>query len=599
MLTHLLFSIAALIFMIILIITYFSYKKNTSSVRSKIYVCMIGLALVLTIVEIIEGITYVYNNEIVFSLMWKLHSIIMIAFVATLFYYLLAIENPKATIEELLLDNHHIFSLKNFFTISFVIITLSSIILVKTYPMGLTMFYFYTNQSITFLLVLYAIYIGYYMYIFYIKTQKNSFEVNDYITLIGTFILFVIALIIEYKYSEISIYSTLFTLVLILLYYFKENEDLLIIEELQSVQNNLNVSNEQKLNSLNELITDLEIPLEVFQSINHKLENSDSLGDKEFHESLASLNNVSNNFLNVLNSTSTNRFTKYRIDELVQNITEMMKPYIKQKNIEFTYDIDKKIPSFLAGDSVGIQRIIISLLMNAIHHTEVGRIAIKISGERDKDREIIGIKVSDTGMGIKKEDFDKVFMDNQEEDNIICNLALTKQYVESLEGQLYFDSYYGAGTTFYASIPQSIANEMPIEDVPIIKKEIEPKNCNNKRILLLDNEEYSSQKIISILKMYNLDITCINTGTEAINTMKCDEGYDLIIVTDHIEDMDYIKAGKLLKRLGNYVKVPPIIAFVVDNDNYHLDNVFDEYLPKPLNLNRLDAILKKRFLNGD
>ena len=64
MLTHLLFSISALVFMINLIITYFSYKKNTNSVRSKIYVYMIWFALFLAIVEIIEGVTYVYNIDI-------------------------------------------------------------------------------------------------------------------------------------------------------------------------------------------------------------------------------------------------------------------------------------------------------------------------------------------------------------------------------------------------------------------------------------------------------------------------------------------------------------------------------------------------------
>ena len=98
MLTHLLFSISALVFMINLIITYFSYKKNTNSVRSKIYVYMIWFALFLAIVEIVEGVTYVYNVDIIFSLMWKLHSIIMILFVALLFYYFLSLENHFDTI---------------------------------------------------------------------------------------------------------------------------------------------------------------------------------------------------------------------------------------------------------------------------------------------------------------------------------------------------------------------------------------------------------------------------------------------------------------------------------------------------------------------
>ena len=85
MLTHLLFSISALILMIIFIITYFSYKKNTSSIRSKIYSYMIYFALILTLIEIIEGVSYVYNLSVVFSLMWKLHSIIMVLFIIVIY----------------------------------------------------------------------------------------------------------------------------------------------------------------------------------------------------------------------------------------------------------------------------------------------------------------------------------------------------------------------------------------------------------------------------------------------------------------------------------------------------------------------------------
>ena len=598
MLTHLLFSISALVFMINHIITYFSYKKNTNSVRSKIYVYMIWFALFLAIVEIIEGVTYVYNIDIIFSLMWKLHSIIMILFVALLFYYFLSLENHFDTIEDALWDSKQFFSIKNLFSIIFVIATVSSIVFVKTYPMSLTMFYFYTDQSINFLLVLNAIYIIYTFYILYLKSKKSNFETNDYIVLFGTFLLFIIALVFEYKYPEISIYSTLFTLVLILIYYFKENEDLLIIEELQAVQKNLYANNEFKINYLNELIGDLKIPLDTFSSINKKLEECDKLTNEEIKESLVGLNCISNNLLNVLNHNEKNRFIKYRVDEMVYNIQEIIKPYMKHKPIEFMYNVDKNIPSELIGDSVMMQRIIMGLLINAIQYTEVGKISLSVTGERIKDGELLKIKVSDTGIGIKKEDFNKVFVNHNCDENDICNLSLTKKCVDLLRGEIHFDSYYGAGSTFYVSIPQGIANELSLLQVPIVRDGIQVKDCNNKKILLIDNEDYSSKQLANILKMYNLDVKCVGEGTEAINTIKCDENYDLIIITDNISDMDFVKTGKLLRQLSNYVKVPPIIALAVLNDpnNNRFDNTFDECLQKPLDLKKLDSIIKNRFI---
>ena len=592
MLTHLLFSISALVFIIIFVITYVSYKKNTGFLRSKIYVYMISFTFALTIVEIIEGIAYVYNSYLIFSLMWKFHSILMVLFVATLFYYFLAnIHRQVESIEDILWDNNKLFTIKNIFTIIFIIALILSIILIKAYPIGLTMFYFYTNQLISFILVLYLIYILYNVYIIYLKYKTNSFETNDYIILIGTFILFIAALIFEYEYPEISIYSTLFTLVLILLYYFKENEDLLIIEELQKSQINLTKSNNIKLNNLYELISDLDRSLNTFKVINNKLNNC---SDEELKDDLVSLNYISDNLVGIINQDS-NKNLKYRIDELALNIVNIIKLNFKDKPIDFIYSIDQNIPSMLMGDYRIIHRIIATLLINAIQYTNVGKITLTITGERQKDNILLNIKVADTGVGIKTEDYDKVLNSNNDyfDGNYNSNLALIKKSVEELNGNITFESHYGAGTTFFVNILQKIYNERPILEVPLVDNNIVINNYNNKKILLIDDELYSSNKFYSILKKYNFVIKCVNTGLEAINTIKCDEDYKLIIVTDNVKDYDFGELGALLKKLGKFVDVPPIIALITNKEEYYANHVYDEYLLKPLNLEKLNEIFEK------
>ena len=589
MLTHLLFSLSALLFLIIFIITYFSYKKNSGSIRSKIYVNMIYFTLILTIIEIVLGITYIYDISIIFSLMWKLHSIMLILFIAALFYYLLAsIQNNIENMEDLFWDSKKI-SIKNVFTIIFIVAIIVSIIYIKTYPMGLTMFYFYTNESINVLLIMYLIYILYNIYIICLENKKSNFEVNDYIVLFGTFILFVVAIIFEYNYPEISIYSTLFTLILILMYYFKENEDLLLIEELQKDEANLLIDNDIKINYLQELICDLESSLNAYNTINKRLE---SISLEELNKNISNLNYISNNLVDVLNTQ--NKYIKYRLDELVKTIQLNIWPYLKDKPIELTYLIDPNIPSILVGDYLSIKRIITILLINAIKHTNVGKISLNITGEKVKDGEIINIKVADTGMGIKKEDFNKVFTDNK--DDYISNLALAKKNVESLNGKIYFESFYGAGTTFYASVMQNVYNETPIKDAPVINDNTIIKNYNNKKVLILDSEEYSANKLVNILRKYNFNIKCVDNGKDAINTIKCDEDYNLIIISDTIKDMDFIEVGKLFKKLSKFVKVPPLVALTINNDKYLIDNVYDEYLLKPISLKKLNEIIEKRCI---
>ena len=588
MLTHLLFSISALLFLLVFIITYFSYKKSSNSVRSKIYISMIYFALALTLIEIIEGFTYVYNVSIVFSLMWKLHSIIMILFIAALFYYLLAtIENKIDNIGDLLWDSKNIISIKNLFIVVFVGILVFAIISIKTYPMGLTMFYFYTNQSINFIVILYLVYLFYTFYIVYLKSITNSFEGNDYIIIGGTFMLFVLSLVIEYLYTEISVYSTLFTLVLILIYYFKENEDLIMIEELEKSQVDINNSNNNILIYLHELISNVKHPLNTFSLINKELKDCSKLTDEELSDSISNLNYVSNNLVDALNVRSMNRIVQYRIDELVKSIEGSVKPNIKSKPIEFTYKIDPNIPCLLMGDSIIIHQILSGLLSNSVEHTVVGKIILEITGEKQKDYEILNITVYDSGEGIKKEHFANVF------NNVGGDLSLIKRYVEALNGKIYFDSYYGSGSTFQVTIPQKIIDATPISQVPISNEKLVVKDCNNQKVLIIDDEDYSIKKMTSILKKYNLESQFTKSGKDAINIIKGGGDYSLIIINDNVKDINFVEIGRLLKNLGAIMKVPHTLAITVINDGNYLDSAFDDYISKPINLKKLNEVINK------
>ena len=602
MLTHLLFSISALIFMIIFIITYFSYKNNTDTARNKIYVSMIYFALALTLTEIIEGVAYVYNFGAIFSLMWKLHSVIMTIFIAALFYYYLAsiVDVKVNNFEDILFDSNKPLSIRNLFSVLFVLAIIIPIIIVKTYPIGLTMFYFYTEQAIDYLLALYVIYILYNIYIVYLKFEKNNFERNDYIVLIGNFILFVIALVFEYFYSEISIYSTLFTLVLILIYYFKENADLLTIEELKKEQTNLSASSDMKLLYLRELVNDLENPINNIKELYKELENCENLSNEEIDNKLSSLNSISESIVNVLNNQTADKYVNYRIDRVVQNIQKSVEPSLKSKPVKFTYTIDNNIPSLLIGDRIKIQKIISSIVSNAIKNTEVGKIMVDITGEKQRDNILLNIRIADTGNGIKNEDFGKVFAENTACNSGFCSWALAKRYVDELKGSIRFESHYGSGTLFYISIYQKIGSDTPIASSPLQSDDIAVKDYKNKRVLVIDDEDYSSKKMTNILKKYNLVAECIKFGKDSIDKIKTGEEYSLIIINDNIKDINYIELGRVLSHLKGFVTVPPIVVLTLhikDGDGkYYINEGFDEYLTKPLNIKKLNKIIEKRCI---
>lgn len=594
MLTHLLFSIAALIIMLIFMITYFSYRKNTNSVRGKVYQYMIYFTLAFTLIEIIEGFTYAYRLASIYSLMWKLHSVLIIIIIANIYYYfLISVETQISSFEDLVWNNKKALSINNIFTIVFVVAIVFSIIFVKPYTMRPTMFYFYTKQSITFLLFLYMVYILYNLYIVYLKNKKDNFERNDYIILIGTFILFIIALLFERAYRGISIYSTLFTLVLILLYYFKENEDLIVIEELQKEQLDLSNNNNSKTNYLYGLVNDLDYPLSNLNEINKELINNKNITSEELINDINCLNYISNDFVRVLDNKFNKNSSTYRINELVKNIESIVEPSIKQKAIKLSCEIDPNIPTVLIGDYSNVHRIIMNLLINAIESTEIGKIVLNINGEKQKDIEVLNIRVSDTGKGIKEEDYASLFSGNGESSDKKSDLRLVKQYIEELNGKLSFESHYGSGSIFYVSFSQKIFDETPISQNPVKKDNIVIKNCNNKKVLIVDDSDYSSKKLYSILTKHNLLVNCIKKGNDAINMIKLGEEYDLVIVNDNIKDTSFIDVGSTLKYLGKTIKVPVLVALILDDSKPNLGDSFDEFVLKPLNVKKINGIINK------
>ena len=94
---------------------------------------------------------------------------------------------------------------------------------------------------------------------------------------------------------------------------------------------------------------------------------------------------------------------------MINDVSNMIEFRAKEKGLEFIVDIDENIPSRLYGDDIRIRQIIVNLLTNAVKYTEKGSVTFSIQSTKDADKCILYISVKDTGMGIRKEDKEKLF----------------------------------------------------------------------------------------------------------------------------------------------------------------------------------------------
>ena len=151
------------------------------------------------------------------------------------------------------------------------------------------------------------------------------------------------------------------------------------------------------------------------------------------------------------------KFSKINLTSMIDNVHDLLTPQLRDKDIKLIRDLDQDIPE-VSVDSTQIERVFINLINNAIKFTP-GKGTITVRAKQDQDKIIIS--VIDTGIGVKKEDLNKLFdefyrVDNEINQNVKgtgLGLALAKKIVEAHGGKMSVSSEPNKGSTFYFTLP--------------------------------------------------------------------------------------------------------------------------------------------------
>lgn len=300
---------------------------------------------------------------------------------------------------------------------------------------------------------------------------------------------------------------------------------------------------------------------------------------------------------------------EYDFASVLNDTVNMTMNKAKEKGLTYELNAEPDIPSRLFGDEIRVRQIILNLTNNAIKYTEEGRVGIYISFEREESR--LTVKVSDTGMGIKDEDVDRLFSSfqrldetkNRKIEGTGLGLSITREFAEMMGGSVTVDSKYGSGSTFTATIVQKVIDETPIGDfnerlerfgdehgnyIPTI---IAPKA----RVLIVDDNEMNLEVIEGLLKDTKMSITTALSGEECIELLKR-RTFDLIFLDQMMPGMSGTKTLQIVKK-EHLADSIPIIALTADaiigaRDSY-IKEGFTDYLSKPVMYNDLEVLLHK------
>lgn len=161
---------------------------------------------------------------------------------------------------------------------------------------------------------------------------------------------------------------------------------------------------------------------------------------------------------------------EYEPMSVINDVSNMIMTRVMDKDLELILDIAPDLPRKLYGDSNRIKQIMINIANNAVKFTKKGQVVLKVGFECIEEEEILLlISVSDTGIGIKKEDMERLFesfqqVDSKRNRNIEgtgLGLTICKKLLELMNGKIWVESEYGKGSTFSVCIPQKVLDTRP------------------------------------------------------------------------------------------------------------------------------------------
>lgn len=305
---------------------------------------------------------------------------------------------------------------------------------------------------------------------------------------------------------------------------------------------------------------------------------------------------------------------QYEISSLIQDSYSMVAERARKKNLDFKVICDENIPRTLLGDEVRMRQIIVNLLTNAIKYTEKGCVTLNVQGKWKNEKEILlTISVKDTGTGLLEENRKQLFQSfqrlNEEKNYNIegtgLGLAVVKQLLELMGGEIRVYSIYGEGSEFVIKVAQEAVDQTPIGDFAKRYNQVHPKNtvyqpdftAPGAQILIVDDVPMNITVAKNMLKSLKVQVDTASSGQECLNLIR-EKRYHLIFMDHMMPEMDGIevfhKMNEMPESQNHGVPVIMLTANAISGmKGEYLSEGFQDYLSKPMRGRDIEMMIKK------
>ena len=612
------FTYSSIAFMLVLLSVYYS-KSLFKNTRTAIFRTLLVLTVLFTITELLPVYFLQYQSHLVnwIKITWKFHWVFGIIWFESFFMYCICIIKKIEAKSLWKLITYNTFVKVS--TIIYLVFLLAYTFIFKfrglldkdniiNYLPGRTALYGIIFTAGILIVIIAAL----------LKNKQNVAKDEKLTVIVGILILFG-TVVIQECFLYLSCLPLGFVFVMYSFYFNLENPDLVIMKEINSAQGDIEKSNQTKTDFLSNMTYEIKVPMNLISTLCDELVNMSTFDEKLVRDDIEQIQNSGNNLLDIINNIldiskiETGKATllerEYKINEIIQNVINIAKSKIGTKPIKLVANIDQNVSSVLYGDSAKLYQSLLNIVGNAVKYTEVGRITFSLSSVKGSGTEKLLFKISDTGTGIKEEDQSKLFSKFTRLENAVENeiegsglgLVITKEYIESMGGRIWYETQYRVGTTFYIEVTQKIMDATPLGTTMAEAKTSdsnEKLDCSKYTALIVDDNNLNIKVAKRLLEGYKFKVESVTAGKDCVYKIKEGMTFDIIFMDHMMPEMDGIETLHVLKKLDGY-KLPPIIALtanaIAGMKEMYLNEGFDDYLSKPINTNELDRVVNKFF----